>query len=161
MIPPLSIPVATSREVRAGLGHPTGWMAPREFAFTARPTGGPFSEGVLSLAPRPLTPIRGILLPPLGSPVTRSPSDLEAGSARLPDRLHLSEGFCLHRLAHRSPLLRGISSPAPQGSPTAYIFPRDFASIAWLTGHHFSEGFSSPTAQPVEAVQLAVCPKAA
>ena len=90
--------------------------------------------------------------------------------ARLPDRSQFSEGFCLHRLAHRSPLLRGISSPAPPGSPTAYSFrgilpssfgspvttsprdfkpgsptaynfPRNFACIAWLTGHHFSEGF--------------------
>ena len=85
----------------------------------------------------------------------------EGFRARLPDRSHFSEGFCFHRLAHRSPRFRGISSqaplcfhrlahrlprfrgissPAPPGSPTAHSFPRDFAFIAWLTGRPASEG---------------------
>ena len=154
-------------------GSPTGWMLPREFAFAARPNGDHFSEGSLSTAPpgsptayisprdfallarppgchfsegfrarlpdrlhfsegfcchrsatrlplvrgisspapRPLTFFRGILLPLLGSPVAHYPRDFRA---RLPDRLQVSEGVCFHRLAHRSPLFRGISSPAPR-----------------------------------------------
>ena len=143
---------------------------PRDFALIAWLTGRPFPEGFrarLLQAPRPLTFFRGILLSSLGSPVASFPRDFEPGSSRLPDRLHVSEGFCFHRLANRSPLLRGISSPAPRplksfrgillpplgssvapfprdfepGSPTAYIFPREFASTAWLIGRPFFEGF--------------------
>ena len=107
----------------------TAWLTGRPFSegFRARHRQAPrplhFSEGfcfhrsahrsttfrgISSQAPRPLTFFRGILLPSLGSPVAPFPRDFEPGTARLPDRLHVSEGFCFHRLAHRSPLLRGI-----------------------------------------------------
>ena len=122
-------------------GSPTAYISPRDFAFTAWLTGRPFSEGLRARhrqAPRPLIFLRGNLLSPLGHPVATSPRDFRA---RLPDRLHFSEGFCFHRSAHRLSLLRGTSSPAPPGSPTTYIFPRDFALTAWLTGRPFSKKF--------------------
>ena len=98
----------------------------------------PRFRGISSQARRPLTVFRGILLSSLGSPVAPFPRDFEPGTARLPDRSHFSEGFCFHRLAHRSPRFRGISSQAPRpltvfrgillsslGSPVAPL-PRDF-----------------------------------
>jgi len=162
----LGHPVATSpRDFEPG--SPTAYISPRDFAFTAWLTGRPFSEGLRARhrqAPRPLIFLRGNLLSPLGHPVATCPRDFEPGSptayifprdfavtarppgchlsegfrARLPDRLHFSEGICCHRSATRLPLVRGISSPAPRpltffrgillsslGSPVDPL-PRDF-----------------------------------
>jgi len=122
-------------------GSPTGWMLPREFAFAARPNGDHFSEGSLSTAP-PGSPT-AYISPRDFALLARPPGChfSEGFRARLPDRLHFSEGFCFHRLAHRSSLFRRTSSPAPPGSPTAYISPREFAVTARPPGCHLSEGF--------------------
>ncbi len=148
-------------------GSPTGWMLPREFAFAARPNGDHFSEGSLSTAP-PGSPT-AYISPRDFALLARPPGChfSEGFRARLPDRLQVSEGFCFHRLANRSPIFRGILSPAPRpltyfrgillsslgspvpplsrdfepGSLTAYLFPRDFAFTAWLIDRPFSKKF--------------------
>ena len=114
LLSPLGSPVAPfPRDLRA-----RHRQAPRPLTFfrgillfIAWLTGRPFSEGLRARhrqAPRPLTVLRGNSISQLGPPVTTSPRDFRAGTAR----------------------------PA-----TAYIFPRDFVFIAWLTGRPFAEGF--------------------
>ena len=118
LLSPLGSPVAPfPRDFEPG--SPTGKMFPREFGFTARPTGCHFSEGFSSPA-LPGSPTGWILLP------------REFAFAARPNGDHFSEGSL---------------STAPPGFPTGKTFPRESAFLARPPGRHFSEGFEpgSPT----------------